>query len=196
LLTAPRPSPLRLALIIAILVSAGLFAVGVAIERDQEDGHKEATAAEPTPAETGESPEGGTDSHAEGETAESSEAGTDTHSEGGEAEATETRSESSEDILGINPEATGLVIAAVVAAVLLALAVWVSPLPVVLLAVIGFGLVFAAFDVREVFHQIDESREGLAVLAGVLALVHLTVAALALLVWRSPTTRSQAVASG
>jgi hypothetical protein len=74
--------------------------------------------------------------------------------------------------------------------------VGVSPLPIVLLVVIAFGLVFRGVDVREVFHQVDESREGLVVVAGVLALIHLGVAALALVVWRSPTTRSPAVASG
>jgi transposase len=58
--------------------------------------------------------------------------------------------ESSEDIFGINPEATGLVIAAIAAAVVLALAVWVLDVWLVLAAVIAFGLVFAAFDVREV----------------------------------------------
>ena len=37
-------------------------------------------------------------------------------------------------------------------------------------------LVFAALDVREVFHQVDESRTGLAVLAGVVAALHLGAA--------------------
>jgi hypothetical protein len=80
------------------------------------------------------------------------------------------------------------VIAAVVAAVVLAVAVWFSAVPLVLLAVIAFGIVFAVFDVREVVHQANESRAGLVVIASVLALIHLGVAALGAAVWRSPTT--------
>jgi hypothetical protein len=164
---------LRLALVIAILVSAALFAIGSAIERNQGDEHPgEARAAAPAASET----EGGA------------------HSESGESAETggETHSESSEEIFGINPESTGLVITAIVAAVLLALAVWLLPLPIVLLAVIGFGVVFAVLDVREVVHQVNESREGLVIVAAVLALIHALVAALALIVWRSPVARSAA----
>jgi hypothetical protein len=47
-------------------------------------------------------------------------------------------------------------------------------------------LVFAALDVRELVHQIDESKGGLAVLAGVVAVCHLA-AALAGLTGRSAT---------
>jgi hypothetical protein len=185
-LVARRPQPLRLALVLAILVSAGLFAIGSAIERNQQDEHPgEARASESVPA-----PESGEKAHSE--TGESSE------SVGGESSETggETHSESSEEIFGIDPESTGLVIAAIVAAVLLALAVWVAPLPPVLLAVIAFGVVFAAFDVREVVHQVDESREGLVIVAAILALLHALVAVLGLVVWRSPTARSPAAASG
>jgi hypothetical protein len=170
---------LRRWLAVLIVLSAGLFAVGASIERNKsgESGHNEAKAAEPSPAESG------------GET--HSESGGETHAKsGGEA-----HSESSEDIFGINPESTGLVIAAVVAAVLLAAAVWLSALPLLLLGVMAFGLVFAVFDVREVVHQVNESREGLVVIAAVLAVIHLSVSALAVLVWRAPTTRSQ-VATG
>jgi hypothetical protein len=39
---------------------------------------------------------------------------------------------------------------------------------------------FAALDVREVFHQADEDDGGLALLAGVVAALHLAAAALAL----------------
>jgi hypothetical protein len=50
-------------------------------------------------------------------------------------------------------------------------------------AVVGFTLVAAVFDLREVFHQIDQSRAGLAV-SGV-ALLHLPAAAPAALFLRS-----------
>jgi hypothetical protein len=171
-----------------IVVSAGLFAVGAAIERNKsgEGGHMEAQTAQPS------APENGGETSSEG-------GGGETHSESGETSSQsntgETHSESSEEIFGINPESTGLVIAAIVAAVLLAVAVWFSPIPLVLLAVIAFGLVFAVFDVREVVHQVNESRAGLVVIAAVLALIHLAVAALAAVVWRSPTTRSRVAAS-
>jgi Na+/melibiose symporter-like transporter len=62
---------------------------------------------------------------------------------------------------------------------LLAAAVWVQGGRVVLVAVLAFGLVFAGFDVREVLHQIDESRAGLIVIAAVLVALHLMVALLA-----------------
>jgi hypothetical protein len=170
---------LRRWLAVLIVLSAGLFAVGAAIERNKsgENGHNEAKAAEPSPAESG------------GET--NSESGGETHAKSGG----ETHSESSEDIFGINPESTGLVIAAVVAAVLLAAAVWLSALPLLLLSVMAFGLVFAVFDVREVVHQVNESREGLVAIAAVLAVIHLSVSALAVLVWHAPSTRSR-VATG
>jgi hypothetical protein len=51
-------------------------------------------------------------------------------------------------------------------------------------------LAFAALDVREVVHQVDESKGGLAVLAVVVAVCHLAVAALAALTGRSATPAS------
>jgi hypothetical protein len=168
-----------------ILVSAGLFAVGAAIERNNH--HKE-SAASPSTGRAG----GSTHSEGGGESAahRAAESGSGSTTASGE-----THSESSEKIFGINPEATGLVIAAVVAAVLLAVAVWFSPVPLVLLAVIAFGVVFAVFDVREVVHQANESRAGLIVIAFILTLIHLGVAGLAAVVWRSPTARSRVAAS-
>jgi hypothetical protein len=183
-------------LAVLIVVSAGLFAAGAAIERNKsgESGHKEAQTAQPAASEGG----GGTHSESGGES--SSEGGRgEAHPESGEtsSEASgETRSESSEKIFGINPESMGLVIAAIGAAVLLAVAVWLSPIPLVLLAVIAFGVVFAVFDVREVVHQVNESRVGLVVIASLLALIHLAVAATAAVIWRSPTARSRVAASG
>jgi hypothetical protein len=46
-------------------------------------------------------------------------------------------------------------------------------------------VVFAALDVREVVHQLDESKGGLALLAGVVAVCHLAAAAVAALMGRS-----------
>ena len=52
---------------------------------------------------------------------------------------------------------------------------------------VGLAMVaFAALDVREVIHQLDEDNEGLALLAGVVAALHLGVAAVALVIVRRP----------
>jgi len=45
-------------------------------------------------------------------------------------------------------------------------------------------LLFAALDVREIFHQSDESKIGLALLAGFVALLHVGAAAVAGLMGR------------
>ena len=45
-----------------------------------------------------------------------------------------------------------------------------------LFAAVAFALVFAAFDVAEFIHQVEESRAGLATLALAIALVHVVVA--------------------
>jgi hypothetical protein len=159
---------LRRALAALILASAVLFAIGSAIERHtgNEKGEHSAAAEHSGSESSGESGEEG--HHPEG---------------GGAAEqggaTRESHKESSEDILGIDPEATGLVVAAIAVGVLLALAVWFLDSGLVLLAVVGFGLVFAVFDVREVVHQLDESHAGLVAIAAVLAVLHLGIAALA-----------------
>jgi hypothetical protein len=99
--------------------------------------------------------------------------------------------DSEAQLFGINPEAVGLVIAAVLGSVVLAGLVWARRIPVVLLAAVAFGLVFAGFDVREVLHQIDESRTSLIAIASVLVALHLLVAALAgvALLGRRPSAR-------
>jgi hypothetical protein len=75
--------------------------------------------------------------------------------------------------LGVNVEAVPFVVLAAVASIVLALAAWFRPrMVLLLLAIAGAMLVFALLDVREVFHQSDESRTGLAVLAAVIATLH------------------------
>lgn len=44
-----------------------------------------------------------------------------------------------------------------------------------------FAVLFAAADMRELVHQIDESRTGVAIIAAVLIAVHLLVAGAALI---------------
>ena len=151
----------RALLAILLLVSAGLFTVGVLIERSDEDTHN-GEAAEVVRDE-GE--------HAEGEASEA-------------AEGPEQSGEAEEKVLGVDAESPGLVAVAVAVSVALAAAVWFRPLRIVVLLALLFGLAAALFDVAEVAHQLDEDRRGLAVLAGVVAAAHLLVAAVSAFVLR------------
>jgi hypothetical protein len=140
----------RALLVLLIVLATAGFAIGIAVEKS--------TAEEPHADETAVSEEGG---HEEGEAAE----------EGG-AEAA-----SSETVLGLNLESTPLVIAAVVGSLVLAGAVWVRPRWRPLLVVVALTmLAFAVLDVAEVLHQLDESRAGVAVIAVIVAALHLAAA--------------------
>ena len=159
---------LRLVLAGLLLAAATVFAIGVAVERNQGDEHTDSRGAGEEGEEGGE--EG--DTHTEG-----GEEG-DTHAEGGEepsaGEAGEA-SEESEELFGIDTESTPVVAAFVAASALLALAVLASRAFAVLLIVALFGFAAMAFDVREIVHQIDESREAVVALASVTAGLHLLV---------------------
>jgi hypothetical protein len=147
-------------LAILIVVATTAFAIGVSIERSQE-------SDETVGSELG---------HVEGESAE------------GEAAAVETQSESDgEELLGVDPESVGLVIVAVGVSLLMAAAVWLRPDVPAIVLVVGLAmLAFAALDVREFIHQVDESRTGLAALVAFITLLHAGAAALALHLQRSP----------
>ena len=145
---------------VLIVLASGVFAVGVALERSEEDSespaHVEAEAEE---------------SHVEGEEAEGLD---ETEGEGGEEEESET-------LLGIDLESTPLVILAVLGSLALAAGVWLRPDLGWLLVLVGVAMgAFAILDVREFFHLLDESREGIAVLAALVAVLHATAAWLAL----------------
>ena len=143
---------LRALLAVLLVGSAILFIVGSTIERNHR--HHEQPAAQAAHTESG------------GE----SQAG---HVEPGSAEPGVT-------ILGVNTESFALSIVAVVLSVLLAAALLLRRRTrLVLLAVVAFGLVFAAGDAREVVHQLDDSNSGLATIAAILIALHLAVAALA-----------------
>jgi hypothetical protein len=148
--------PLRVALILLLLASAVIFAVGTSIER----GRSGETLHETTTS----SNEGTSESSGEGSATESHPAATES---------------SGETIFGINPDASWLVAVVVAITVLLAAAVWARQERWLLLAVILFGLVAAAFDLRELIHQMDVGRASLIALASVLAAVHLGVSGLA-----------------
>jgi hypothetical protein len=65
-------------------------------------------------------------------------------------------------------------------------AVWLRPESGLLLAIVSAAMVvFAALDVREVVHQIDEDNGGLAVLAAVVAALHFAAAGVALSMGRA-----------
>jgi hypothetical protein len=72
-----------------------------------------------------------------------------------------------------------LVVAVVVSLLLAAAVWWRGGSPVVLGAVALAMAAFFALDVRGVVHQVDESRAGLAVLAAVVATLHLAAALVA-----------------
>jgi hypothetical protein len=82
--------------------------------------------------------------------------------------------------LGVDIEAVPFVALAAVVSLGLGVAAWLRPrrLPL-LLFVAATMLAFALLDVREVFHQRDESQTALAVLAGVVAALHLGAASVA-----------------
>jgi hypothetical protein len=108
-----------------------------------------------------------TESHAESPAASLSESSAESPSAGGEFQP-----------FGVNIEAVPFIVLAALASLAMAAAVWARPRsPLVLGAVALVMVVFAALDVREVVHQIDENRTGLAVLAGVIAGLHLAAAA-------------------
>src|SRR5712692_2705474 len=166
-------TPLRAALALLLVASAILFLVGSTIERNHH--HEAAPAAQKAHSESGKGSAGETGKptgHSESGSAEPSGA------KPGPAEAGHT--EAGAKILGVNTESLALSIVAVVLSVLLAAAVWLPRWSrLVLLAALGFGLVFAAGDAREVVHQLDDSNSGLAAVAAILIALHVSVAMLA-----------------
>jgi hypothetical protein len=147
--------PLRVALILFLLVSAVIFAVGTSIER----GHA---------------------GEAKNETSVSAHQGTSESGEGSGGESHPASTESSgETIFGVNADASWLVAVVVAITVLLAGAIWARPERWLLIAVVLFGLAAAVFDLRELVHQVDVGRASLIALAAVLAAVHLGVSGLA-----------------
>ena len=78
-------------------------------------------------------------------------------------------------MLGIDLESTPLVVLAVLAGLALAVltATRFGHLRGFLLAVALVALAWAALDVREVLHQLDESRTGVAFVAMMVAVLHL-----------------------
>jgi hypothetical protein len=145
-------------LAVLIAVAAVLFAISVSAEKS--DTHSEPAVGHIESA----SPEGEA-----GESAQVAESG-QSHDEG-----------ENETLLGVDLESTPLIVAAVIVSLALAGGAWARPDSRPLMALIGVAmLVFAVLDIREVVHQLDEDRTGLALLAALVALLHLAAAALAI----------------
>ena len=151
---------MRHLLLALMLTATAAFVVGVTIERNDEDHHHP------------------TASTATGHANERGEEGTPEHeAPGGHATAEELRPLG----IDIDIEATPFVVLAAAVSVLLALAAWLRPSPILLALITVAMLAFAVLDVREVSHQLDEDRDGLALLAALVAVLHLASAAVAAL---------------
>jgi hypothetical protein len=148
---------LRVLLIALVALATVGFVVGTSIER-HNSGHESAAQLE---SET---------HHAEGgETTE------------GHAHAAPSETHKELRPLGVDIEAVPFVVLAALASLGLAALAWIRPqwLPGLIAIAIAMT-VFAALDVREVFHQSDENQTGLAILAGCVAALHLAAAGVAL----------------
>lgn len=153
---------LRRAAAALLVVCAGLFIVGVTAESDT---HAEATEAAGNEDETTEAASGKA-GHDETAAVAGSEAG---HDESAEEER----------ILGVDVESPGAIALAVAVSLALAVGLWIRNQRWLTIAAVAAAVVFAAFDVAEIAHQLDEPQTGLAVLAAVIAAGHLAAAATA-----------------
>jgi hypothetical protein len=157
-------------LLVALIVAAtAAFVVGTAIERNStgESGHNEATTTAPVSKEAGTSTETKSEAGGESPAAHANESAKAPSESGGEASHAELRP------LGIDIEAWPFVALAALASLGLALAAWLRPQLAPLLGLVAVAmLAFAALDVREVVHQFDIDKDGLAVLAAVIAGLH------------------------
>jgi hypothetical protein len=186
-----KPSRPALLLALLLVVSAALFAICVTVERSQP--HREVAAH----VEGATAPESAEHRAAEGGAAEGSDGSVTVGAKptaespaapAGEGATAETALEAGEKIFGINPEATALVIAALIGSLLLAMAAVRFQRSRVILGIVAVAaLAFAAFDVREVLFRVDNSRSGIAVIAAIIAAIHVGAAGVA--GWVARTTQ-------
>jgi len=143
----------RLLCVGLLVVTTALFVIGTTAESDS---HHETTASV-------------------GEHASESEGA---HAEDGASEEPNAEESGSGEsrIFGINRESNDLTGAAVIVSIALAALVWFRPRRAVWVAVIVVALAFAVLDVGELWHQIDASAGGLALLAAAVAIGHLLTA--------------------
>lgn len=170
---------LRALLASLIIIATAAFVVGTVIERNasgESSHHDEAAAVAPA---TAQQPAAGEASHSEagGESAAAHAA------EGAGPTATSARASHAEAPhaelrpLGIGIEAWPFIALAAIVSLCLAAAAWLRSLaPLILTVVAATMLAFAALDIREVVHQLDLSKTGLAVLSGAIAALHVAAA--------------------
>lgn len=151
-----------------VLATAGLV-IGVSIEK--ADDHHDAPAAATSASESGET----LGEHSE-EAGEHSQEGEQGHADGGGEEL-----HSEYKPLGINLESTPLIILAALGSLGLAALAWLRPrwLAGLGLVVLAMGA-FSALDIAEVSHQAGIDEHGLAILAGLVAVLHLAAGFVAL----------------
>jgi hypothetical protein len=164
---------LKLLLVYSLIASTALFAVGVAIERSRSEGTE--TPSGVSHIDEGAGGEGTTEGGSGEEGSNAAEAATSTEHSDGDAV-----------FLGVDLESWWLVGVAVAVSLGLALAVWFRPLRPVLVLTGVVALVFAAFDLAEVAHQVSASEPALVAIAVVVALLHLSSAGLAAAAFRAP----------
>ncbi len=163
--------PHRTLLVTLLIAATAAFVVGVSVERSSGDTHTDTHAIEPSA--------GAASGEAHSESGEQRDADTAVANK-------ETDESSSETVLGIDVEATPFVALAAAFSLALAAVVWFRPRLALLLGAVAVAMVaFAALDVHEVVHQLDESKGGLALLAASVAALHLAAAAVAVLMGRS-----------
>jgi hypothetical protein len=174
-----------------LIASAAAFAVGVTIEHHTATSESQPVHQEQRP-EAGKNPAGENPSGENPAGAESQASGEKPATHAAENGSEHSSEHSSEDLLGINPEATGLVVIAVAVSALLAALMLTVGSPLLAAVVALVMLAFAALDIREVTHQLTESHSGLAALAATVALLHLAAGAGALLTTRGSHSEPRA----
>jgi len=158
-----------------LVASAAAFATGATIERHT-------ASSESQPAQHQHAEAGQPDENPTGAERPASRENTATH----------TAEQNPENLLGINPDAPGLVVIAVSLSLLLAALILTVGSPLLAAIVALAMLAFTALDIREVTHQLHESHSGLAALAATVALLHLLAGATALLTTRDTRSISTA----
>jgi len=181
----------RLVTAALLIASAAVFATGAVLEHH-------AAGGESRPAQQHET---GTRPGATGEHARTTESDSG-HSDSGQPEAGRDGSarpaaeHHSETLLGINPEATGLVAAAVALSLLLAALILTVGSPLLAISVALVMLAYTALDIRELTHQLNESHAGIGALAATVAVLHLAAGAAALRTARHTRRHSGAAIAG
>jgi hypothetical protein len=167
----------RLAAAVLLIASAAAFATGAAIER-----HTASSESQPALH------------HAEADSPGENPASAEP-AVGRESPAAHAADQNSEDLLGIDPEASALVVIAVAVSLVLAALILTVGSPLLAVGVALAMLAFTALDIREMIHQLHESRPGLAALAAAVGLLHLLAGGMAILATREARGQSRGISA-